>query len=130
MGAKVLLVDDEAHVLRLMKMGLQRAGYDILTARNGEEGLHQFGDKQPDVMIADVDMPRMTGVELCDAIREQYPDTRCKIFISTSRAETELRAWAKECGDIQFLEKPISIRTLTVELEAFFKAANDGDLPS
>ena len=124
MAKKILLVDDEPHIIRVMQMGLQRAGYDVLTARNGLEGLEKFRDLQPDAMVADVDMPKMTGVQMCTQLHQEYPDTVCKIFVSTSRAESELRIWAKETGGIQFLEKPISIRTLTAALSDHFGSAS------
>jgi len=121
----VLLVDDEPHVIRVMQMGLRRAGYEVITARNGLEGLERFRELQPDAMVADVDMPKMNGVEMCTTICQEFPRSVCKTFVSTSRAEVELRTWAKDTGNIEFLEKPISIRTLIAELDAFFKAAND-----
>ncbi len=120
MAKQILLVDDEPHIIRVMQMGLQRAGYDVVTARNGLEGLEKFRALQPDAMVADVDMPKMTGVELCTTLHQECPDTACKIFVSTSRAEAELRVWAQKTGGIQFLEKPISIRTLTAALNDHF----------
>lgn len=125
MKPSILLVDDEPHIIRVMQMGLRRAGYEVIAARNGVEGLEKFRSLQPSAMVADVDMPKMNGVEMCTTIFQEFPDTQCKVFVSTSRAETELRSWAKDTGNIKFLEKPISIRTLTNELEQFFSAAND-----
>ncbi len=112
----ILLVDDEPHVLRIMKMGLVRAGYNVLTAPNGEQGLAQFRERQPDAMVADIDMPIMNGVEMCSRIVAEFPETTSCIFISTSRAELELRDWIAELGKIELLEKPISMRTLTARL--------------
>lgn len=126
MNHTVLLVDDEPHVIRVMQMGLRRAGYEVITARNGLEGLERFRELQPDAMVADIDMPKMNGVEMCTTICQEFPDSGCKMLVSTSRAEVELRTWALNTGSIEFLEKPISIRTLTAELETFFKSANDG----
>lgn len=124
MTKRILLVDDEPHIIRVMQMGLTRAGYDVVTARNGLEGLEKFRELQPDAMVADVDMPKMTGVEMCTTLHQESPDTSCKIFVSTSRAEAELRVWAKDTGGIQFLEKPISIRTLTAALNDHFGSAD------
>lgn len=124
MTEKILLVDDEPHILRVMSMGLRRAGYEVTTAKNGAEGLKAFAANTPDAMVADVDMPKMNGIEMCTAIAEQFAGHDCKIFMSTSRAETELREWAANCGGIHFMEKPVSMRTLTAELAKHF-AAND-----
>lgn len=125
MTKKVLLVDDEAHVLRVMKMGLQRAGYEVLTARNGLEGLESFTKNEPNALVADIDMPIMNGVEMCSKIRSNFPNSPCKIFVSTSRAELEFRQWIRDVGNIQLLEKPISMRTLSAELEKHFLSLGD-----
>lgn len=120
MSKKILLVDDEPHIIRVMSMGLRREGYTVFTARNGREGLETFNQELPDAMIADVDMPEMNGVDMCTTIITQHEKLDCKIFISTSRAETELRKWANELGNIALLEKPISMRSLTIALADHF----------
>ncbi len=124
---KILLVDDEPHIVRVMQMGLRRAGYTVEVARNGLEGLEKFRALQPDAMVVDVDMPKMNGVELCEALAEEYPAGLLNTFMSTSRAEAELRRWAENKRGIRFLEKPISMRILVGELDALFSAANDGE---
>ena len=113
---KVLLVDDEQHILRVMQIALARYGYSVSTALNGVEGLQKYNTETPDAMIVDIDMPRMNGRELCSTILAEDPHPTCKIFISTGCALRDLRAWAEQFEQIMFMEKPISIRTVADRL--------------
>ncbi len=113
---KVLLVDDEQHILRVMQIALARYGYAVSTALNGIEGLQKYKTETPDAMIVDIDMPRMNGRELCSTILAENPHPACKIFISTGCALRDMRAWAEQFEQIMFMEKPISIRTVADKL--------------
>ncbi len=113
---KILLVDDEHYILRVMQLALSRHGYAVSTAINGVEGLQKYNDENPDAIIVDIDMPRMDGRELCSAILAENPHPACKIFISTGSALHGLRAWAAQFEQIMFMEKPISIRTVADRL--------------
>ncbi|MGI9288707.1 MAG: response regulator [Pseudomonadales bacterium] len=113
---KILLVDDEQHILRVMQTALSRYGYTVSTALNGAEGLQKYNAENPDAIIVDIDMPRMNGRELCSAILAEDPQPACKIFISTGCALRDLRAWAEQFEQIMFMEKPISIRNVADRL--------------
>jgi len=113
---KILLVDDEPHILRVMKMSLERAGFDVLTAKNGVEGLASVHEYQPDAMVLDIDMPKMNGKELCIKIHDALPNHQIPIFIATSRAEDEFRDWIAPFPMVSFLEKPLSLRALVLRL--------------
>ncbi len=113
---KVLLVDDEQHILKVMQIALARYGYSVSTALNGVEGLQKYNAETPDAIIVDIDMPRMNGRELCSTIFAENPQPRCKIFISTGSALRDMRHWAKQFEQIMFMEKPISMRTVADRL--------------
>lgn len=113
---KVLLVDDEQHVLRVMQIALARYGYSVSTALDGVEGMQKYNSEHPDAIIVDIDMPRMNGRELCTAILKENPHPDCKIFISTGSALCDLRSWAQQFEQIKFMEKPISIRRVADSL--------------
>ena len=66
---RILIVDDEPHVIRVMRLSLERAGYEVFEAANGEIALQRIAESMPDVMITDIDMPRMTGEQLCKEIQ-------------------------------------------------------------
>ena len=118
---RILLVDDEPHVLRLMKLALERAAYHVDTALSGEQALVCIKENQPDVMITDIDMPRMAGDELCKRISTDMPDREFMIIVLTSRVEVEHREWSSKIANLVFSEKPVSIRKLLTQLEEHFE---------
>jgi CheY-like chemotaxis protein len=117
---RILLVEDEAHVVRLMSMALERAGYVVDSAAHGEEALEYFQHQIPDVLITDIDMPRMTGRDLCVRLNADMPDREFLIVVITARTEIEHREWSRLIPNLEFLEKPISVRKLVSRLNEYF----------
>ena len=116
---RVLIVDDEPHVVRVQKLALERAGYQVHTVPNGERAWEWLQGNQPDVLIADIQMPRMDGKELCRRIEEELPNRRFLILVITSRTEVEHREWSRQIKNAMFLEKPASMRRLTSILDDY-----------
>ncbi len=114
---RVLIVDDHAPVIRVMRLGLEQAGYAVDTARNGSECLLNLIREHPDFLVTDIDMPRMSGKELCLAIEEQYPDRQFPIVVLTSRTELEHRDWTSSIDNLTFMEKPVSMRRLVAHVD-------------
>jgi CheY-like chemotaxis protein len=108
----ILLVDDEPMILRVMRSALEKAGYQVDTATNGVDALARIEDSHPDILVTDIEMPRMTGKELCLHIQDAIPERAFPIFIATSLTSTEHRVWSRKIPNLIFLEKPISIRKL------------------
>ena len=109
---RVMIVDDHAPVLRVLRLGIEEAGFDVDTASNGSECLVKLCDGPPDFLVTDIDMPRMSGKELCLAIEEQFPDRNFPIVVLTSRTELEHRDWTRDIDNLEFMEKPVSVRRL------------------
>jgi CheY-like chemotaxis protein len=122
MQKTILLVDDEPHVLRIVSLSLEKENYRILKAYNGEQALEILEEYYPDIVITDIDMPRMNGRKLCSQIDKKFPDRNFLIIILTSRAERDHRDWAAQIPNLEFLEKPISMRNLKQLLENYFTA--------
>ena len=118
--ARILFVDDEPHIVRLMKRSIERAGYEMVSAADGEEALTLIHEQQPDLLITDIDMPRMTGRQLCRQIQIDFPERKFRIYIITSRTESEHRDWSSTISDLKFVEKPVSMRRLLTELAEYF----------
>jgi len=118
---RVLIVDDEPHIIRILKLALVNAGYTVDEAYNGEQALAYLEQHQPDLMITDIDMPRMNGRELCLHIRQKLTEHEFGIFILTARAEMEHREWSSALTRVSFLEKPVSIMKLIVSIDAYFQ---------
>lgn len=117
---KVHIVDDESLVIRVLKRALEKEGYSVRESRNGEDALNAIKIEVPDVLITDVQMPKMDGIELCERIKLEIPKREFLLVVSTSRPEDEIRKRAKKIGNIVFLEKPVSIRKLVGLLESHF----------
>lgn len=116
----VLLVDDEPHVIRIMRLALEKAGYRVDEAANGLQALEYIGKNRPDAMITDIDMPRMNGRELCAEMVRTFPDRTFPVFVLTARAEHEHREWSAAIDNLGFMEKPVSIRRLLSTLDEYF----------
>lgn len=122
----ITIVDDEPHVLRVLKMSLEKEGYAVQSCSNGEDALETLRESHPDVLVTDIQMPRMTGQELCRNIQQEMPDRKFLIFVLTSRTEIEHREWSRQIDNLQFLEKPVSIRNLVEQLNRYF-SGSDGN---
>lgn len=125
---KILIVDDEPHIIRVMKMALERASYQVDVAPNGMEALKKLKSSLPDVMITDIAMPVMTGEELCKQINIDMPDREFLIIVATSRTEIEHREWSREIHKLHFYEKPLSTRKLIIMLDEYFSKATTGSI--
>jgi len=116
----ILLVDDEQMILRIMRLALEKDGYRVDTAIDGMDALEKITASPPDVLITDIDMPRMTGKELCLHIEETMPDRLFPIYVTTSLTALEHRQWSRKISNLTFLEKPISLRKLRAAILEFF----------
>lgn len=118
----ILIVDDEPHMTRVLKLYLERAGHAVETCPNGQAALAVIMKHAPDVMVTDIQMPLMTGKQLCLALEEQYPQRTFPIFVMTSMTDREHREWTQKIDNLEFLEKPLSMRALTRALDKYFGA--------
>ena len=122
---KILIADDEPHVLRVLKLSLEKEGYVVETCANGKEALARIEQEHPDILITDIQMPLMTGEELCRHIKQHMPERKFLIFVLTSRTEIEHREWSRDINNLLFLEKPVSIRNLLEKIEGYFAGTTD-----
>ena len=112
---KVLVVDDDAHIRDVVCFALRRAGFDSIEAANGSEAIAVFRSAVPDLVILDVLMPELDGVDVCRAIRE---DSQAPIiFLSSKDAEVD-RIVGLEVGGDDYVTKPFSPRELVARVRA------------
>lgn len=117
---RILIVDDEPHITRVLKLYLERAGYAVDVAQNGQEALDDILKSAPDALMTDIQMPLMTGKQLCLALEEQLPQRTFPIFVMTSMTDREHREWTQKINNLEFLEKPLSMRAMTRALDKCF----------
>ena len=110
--ATILIADDEPHVIRVLKVTLEREGYTVQTAPNGEAALARIHHDQPDLLISDIQMPRLSGEQLCARIATEFPARRFPIVIMTSMTFVNETHWSRQYLNLVLLEKPISMQRL------------------
>lgn len=113
---KVLLVEDEQTLAMIIKDTLDGQGFDIHTAADGQEGLRLFFDLRPDVLVADVMMPRMDGFELVRCIRQT--DRHTPVLFLTARSAVSDVVQGFELGANDYLKKPFGMQELMVRIKA------------
>jgi two-component system KDP operon response regulator KdpE len=124
MPRKVLLIDDDVSILELLGRYLDNAGYEVITAGNGVQGLQQLYHQQPDIVVLDVMMPRMDGWETCRRIREM---TDVPIIMLTVKGEEPDKLKAFRLGVDDYVTKPFSFAELTARIRAVLqRAGRDG----
>ena len=109
---RILIAEDEPHVVRLLRRALEKEGYSIDAVHNGLQALEKIKEKQPDLLITDINMPRMDGEALCKQLASNCPDRKFPIVVLSSRTEIEHREWSESISNTSFLEKPVSIKKL------------------
>jgi len=119
---KILIVDDEPHICTILKQFLERSDYQVDSAMNGQQALDKIAQEMPDLLITDVQMPKMNGIELCETISRDYPALQKLIIIMTSRTDVDIRTWAEPQQHIELMEKPLSMRRLLVRLNDHFSS--------
>ena len=116
--ATILVVDDEAHVVRLVKANLEPSGYRILTATDGEQALRAVQGESPDLVILDIMLPKMDGYEVCRRIREFSPVP--VIMLTARSAEVDL-VHGFDVGADDYLTKPFAANELLVRVRAVLR---------
>jgi DNA-binding response OmpR family regulator len=113
MTKKVLLCDDEIHILRAAELKVARAGYEVRIARDGRQAWEMIQEDLPDVLVTDVQMPRMDGFELSRQIRDCDATKELPILMLTAKGfELEQQELMEKWGIIDILAKPFSPREL------------------
>ena len=121
MAKKILAVDDEKHIVRLVQVNLERAGYEVVTANDGKEALEKVESETPDLVVLDVMMPYMDGFEVLQNLRRN-PSTRdIPVIMLTAKAQDQdvFKGW--QSGVDCYLTKPFN----PIELLAFVKRIFD-----
>ena len=118
---KVLVVDDESHIRRVIEVKLKKYGFDVIYAPNGREGLKVLQEEKPSVMITDINMPVMDGRELCEKSDPFKCDWSFLTVIITARINPEDRTWVVDLTDTIFLEKPFSTSVLKDQIEMYLE---------
>lgn len=130
--AKILIVDDEADVLELLAYNLEQSGYEVIRAHNGAEGVEKALKHLPDLIILDLMMPVMDGIQACEAIRREEKLSHAPVVFLTARGEEYSELAGFEAGADDYIVKPIKPRILLKRIKALLKrgkAAGEVSIP-
>jgi DNA-binding response OmpR family regulator len=115
MAQTILVVDDEARIVKLVRDYLERAGFDVLTARDGETALQVARREQPDLVVLDLMLPSVDGLDVCRRLRQE---SSVPIIMLTARVEEADRVVGLELGADDYVTKPFSPRELVARVRA------------
>jgi len=123
-GKKILIADDEPDILEIIQFNLQEEGYEVITAKNGDEAFEKAKRNQPDLIILDIMMPGKNGIEVCNLLRmmPQFSNTLIIFLSAMSDETTEIRGL--ETGADDYLTKPISPKVLVSKVNSLFRRFN------
>ena len=118
---KILIADDEPDILEIIQFNLQQEGYEVITAKNGDEAIDQAKRHLPDLIILDIMMPGKNGIEVCNLLRMQpiFNETLIVFLSALSDEGTEVKGL--ETGADDYLTKPISPKILLSKVNALFR---------
>jgi two-component system alkaline phosphatase synthesis response regulator PhoP len=129
--AKILLVDDEPDILEILEFNLRKEGFEVATAGNGEDGLKRAREFRPDLIVLDIMMPVMDGVEVCRQLRADGSFDQTVITFLTAREEDYSQIAALDIGGDDYITKPIRPRVLISRVKALLRrnARQEADDP-
>ncbi|OJT17146.1 two-component system response regulator [Archangium sp. Cb G35] len=120
---KILLVDDSSTVLLLHRMMLSHCGYELVTARDGQEALDKVSTERPDLIFLDVLMPRMDGFQTCRALRARSDTKDVPIILVTTRGEPHYVRQGFESGCTDYITKPFDGEELLAKVRGHLEEA-------
>ena len=124
---KVLIVDDEPDILEIVSYNLTKEGYDIQTAKNGIEALEKVSSFKPNLVLLDIMMPKMTGVEVCQILRSKPELNDMLIIFLTALSDEASQIKGLETGADDYVSKPISPKVLVSRVNAVFRRLQKED---
>ncbi|ANW95786.1 transcriptional regulator [Wenyingzhuangia fucanilytica] len=115
---KILIAEDDALILSTLEFRLKKDGYEVITAVDGREALKKTEEHMPDLIISDIMMPYVSGLEIVGAVKEKYKD-QIAIIILTTMGQEEVVLEAFQLGADDFIPKPFSPSELSIRIKRF-----------
>src|SRR5271154_5693436 len=117
----VLIVEDEAPLVTLLRYNLEKEGFEVSEASDGEEGLVRIAERKPDIVLLDWMLPLVSGIEVCRQIRRSARTRTLPVIMLTARGEEADRVRGLDSGADDYIAKPFSVRELTARLRAVIR---------
>ncbi|MBK8955666.1 MAG: response regulator transcription factor [Saprospiraceae bacterium] len=121
MHYKLLIVDDEPDILEILSFNLKKEGFEVVTASNGKIALERLDSYSPDLILLDIMMPVMDGLQTCGEIRKQSRFDNISILFLTAKGDEETHIKALDLGGDDFVSKPVAIKILISRIRALIR---------
>ena len=121
-STRLLIVDDESDICEFLRSFFDRRGFEVRTARSGEEALQAATDFRPRIILLDVKMPGLSGIDVLPRLRQEHPE--CRIVMITALDDMALMDRARALGAADYIRKPFSLDYLGQEVLVKLKTAN------
>ena len=128
--SKILVVEDEKNITKVVAYNLEREGYQVATAKDGEEGLSKARKELPDLVILDLMLPKADGLEVCRQLKTDPKTTRIPIIMLTAKTQETDRVVGLEMGADDYVAKPFSVRELTARVKAVLRRGQFAEIPA
>ncbi len=122
---KILVIEDEKNITELVKYNLEQQGYRVLTSSRGDNGLEQARKEKPDLIILDLMLPEMDGLEICKILKQNFSTAHIRIIMLTAKGEEADKVVGLEMGADDYITKPFSPRELLARVKAVMRRAHD-----
>jgi DNA-binding response OmpR family regulator len=119
---KILAVDDEPNILMSIEFILEMEGYEVHTAKDGEEALEVAGREHPDLILLDINMPRKDGYEVCRILRERDDLCATKVILLTAKGQTLEKKKGLEVGADEYVTKPFGAEELLDKIRSLIES--------
>lgn len=130
MAKKILVCDDERHIVRLIQVNLERQGYQVVTAFDGKEGLEKVKSEKPDLLVLDVMMPYMDGFEVLKSLRREPETESLPVIMLTAKAQDKDVFEGYHYGADMYLTKPFNPAELVTFVKRIMQGGDGGTTPS
>jgi len=128
MKQRILVIDDEPDYQHLMQLILEPAGFEVLTAGDGENGYQKMKEVHPELVILDVNLPRASGYELCQKIRDEKELKNIPIIMLTVRSREEEQVWGLNLGCDDYVTKPFEPAELLARIKAVLRRSQQKEV--
>lgn len=118
---KILIVDDEPHTVQTVKDRLEFGGYEVITAKDGEEGLSKARKEAPNLILLDLMLPKMNGYEVCQLLKFDQKYKHIPIIMLTARTQEADKATGKETGADEYVTKPFEFNDLVSKIKTYLE---------
>jgi len=124
---RVLVVDDEEHIVELIKFNLENHGYEVITAYDGEEAITKAKKEMPNLIILDLMLPLIDGIDVCKKIKKDSETNNIPIIMLTAKSDETDKVIGLEIGADDYMTKPFGIRELMARVKAVLRRSGDSN---